>query len=350
MNLTPEMELIMEGLLAPLAYPLDAGKRVYMGFMLSAALLALLVYCIEARHRNHFNWKAALTYLFPRRIWTHRSARLDYQLLFANSAIKLLLIAPVVFSVLPVALATIELLKAWFGEPPGWKPDPVIISLLFTLILFLIDDFTRFVLHALMHKVPLLWEFHKVHHSAQVLTPFTVYRTHPVENFLYGCRLVIAQGMAIGLCFYWFGPRLTALDIAGANLFTYLFNLTGSNLRHSHVWLSYGPWLEKLFISPAQHQIHHSCSQQHHDRNFGAFLAIWDLLFGSLLLAKDNRSVRLGLDLKNRRYHRQTLTSAYAAPFRMLWQRFIPSPKKRCSGEFAAKVSAPSPQANSTQR
>lgn len=326
MDLT--LEAVFKGMLAPLAYPLDAGKRIYLGFLLSAAMLALLVYCIEAKRNNNRSFKAALAYVFPLRIWWHRSARLDYQLLFVNAGLKLLVIAPIIFSAVPVALSVTQRLEWLFGHAPDWRPEPLTISLTFTLILFLIDDFTRFLLHTLMHRIPMLWEFHKVHHSATVLTPITVYRTHPVENLLYAGRLVVAEGMAMGLCFYLFGPRLTALDIAGANLFTYLFNLTGSNLRHSHVWLSYGPWLEKIFISPAQHQIHHSCRREHHDRNFGTFLAIWDLLFGSLTLAQGNRRIRLGLERRSRGYHQQSLITAYAAPFQMLWLRYFSSSRK----------------------
>ena len=56
----------------------------------------------------------------------------------------------------------------------------------------------------------------------------------------------------------------------------------GSNLRHSHVGIQYWKWVEYIFISPAQHQLHHSIAKEHHDKNFGAALAIWDWLFGSL--------------------------------------------------------------------
>nr|WP_216092588.1 sterol desaturase family protein [Candidatus Marithrix sp. Canyon 246] len=47
---------------------------------------------------------------------------------------------------------------------------------LFTLSLFIFSDLTRYLLHRLLHSIPILWEFHKVHHSAKVLNPFTFYR------------------------------------------------------------------------------------------------------------------------------------------------------------------------------
>jgi sterol desaturase/sphingolipid hydroxylase (fatty acid hydroxylase superfamily) len=163
------------------------------------------------------------------------------------------------------------------------------VTALFTIALFVADDFTRFLLHWMMHKVPALWALHRVHHSAEVLTPITIYRVHPLESFFYSLRLILAQGIVLGIFFYGFGMRLSAWEVAGANAITYCLNLAGANLRHSHVWLSFGPWLEYLFISPAQHQIHHSEQPEHFDRNFGAFLAIWDLLFRSLYRAAGQR-------------------------------------------------------------
>ena len=66
--------------------------------------------------------------------------------------------------------------------------------------------------------------------------------------------------------------------------------MTGSNLRHSHINIKYWKWLEYIFISPAQHQLHHSIAQEHYDKNFGAALAIWDWLFGSLHLSEEEKA------------------------------------------------------------
>jgi sterol desaturase/sphingolipid hydroxylase (fatty acid hydroxylase superfamily) len=67
-------------------------------------------------------------------------------------------------------------------------------------------------------------------------------------------------------------------------------------LQHSHVWLSYGPILEHLLISPAQHQIHHSRLDAHHGRNFGTTLALWDWLFGTLYVIRGREDLSFGLD------------------------------------------------------
>jgi len=81
----------------------------------------------------------------------------------------------------------------------------------------------------------------------------------------------------------------------GVNLLVFLFHVTGSNLRHSHVDIRYPRWLEHLLISPAQHQIHHSIAEEHYDKNFGAALAVWDWLFGSLHVSEGQHDLEFGL-------------------------------------------------------
>ena len=105
--------------------------------------------------------------------------------------------------------------------------------LAYTLTLFLSGDFTRYWLHRLMHSVPFLWEFHKVHHSAEVLTPITFYRVHPVENLLFGLRYSLSAGLVTGVFLYFFGAGLALLDVLGVNLFVYIAHVVGDNLRHS---------------------------------------------------------------------------------------------------------------------
>src|SRR5690606_8932304 len=138
--------------------------------------------------------------------------------------------------------------------------------------------------------------FHKVHHSAQVLTPFTVHRVHPVESLLFTLRGSLVTGVTTGVFFFLFRDRAVQYDILGANAVGIVFNATLANLRHSHVWISFGPALERVFISPAQHQLHHSLAASDYDRNYGSALAVWDWAFGSLLVAGKRRRIEVGLD------------------------------------------------------
>lgn len=281
-------------MLRVLRSPLDSDQRMYWPYLLSALVLALGV-LLHRRRRQAGAWQplAALRELFSPRIWWHPSARLDYALFVLNPLVRSLLLVGGL-SMVPVALAVADLLKGGWGASSLYLSDWQVAAL-FTSALFIADDFTRYWLHRFLHRIRALWALHRLHHSAEVLTPITVYRMHPLESGLYSLRMVVTQGLVVGVFFYLFGMRLSAWEVAGANLFTYAFNMAGSNLRHSHVWLSFGPWVERIVISPAQHQIHHSDRPEHFDRNFGSFLAVWDWLFGTLVLARGQVVTGFGL-------------------------------------------------------
>jgi sterol desaturase/sphingolipid hydroxylase (fatty acid hydroxylase superfamily) len=89
--------------------------------------------------------------------------------------------------------------------------------------------------------------------------------------------------------------ELDLLSIFGVNIVLLLYFAFAFQLRHSHIWLSYGPILSWIFISPAQHQIHHSMERRHVDKNFGFTLAIWDAMFGCLYVPKERERFRFGV-------------------------------------------------------
>lgn len=316
-------------------YANDANKRIYIGYLLSSLLLAVPVYVSFKRGSAQSSTPSStlpstqpptqpaslsgfFRFLFPKSIWFSKSAKQDYVLWVLNRIVKALLFAPLILTMVPIAIGLSDILDETFGKHAPLSTNPTVVIATFTLLLFLFDDFTRFILHYVLHKVPFLWEFHKVHHSAKVLTPFTIYRSHPVETYLYACRMAIAQGAAVGVGYYLFGPRLSMFDIAGANVFVFVFNLFGSNLRHSHVWLSWGNKVEKWFISPAQHQIHHSDNPVHFDKNLGSALSIWDRVFGTFVLAsavkyKDGERLTFGISQTDPGH--SSVLAAYVSPF-----------------------------------
>ena len=165
-----------------------------------------------------------------------------------------------------------------------------------------------------MHKWHILWALHKVHHSATSLTPMTVFRTHPLEGVLFSLRSAITQAITISSFVFLFGSNVDLVTVLGANIFVFLFNILGSNLRHSHIGIRYWKWLEHLLISPAQHHVHHSILKNHHDKNFGAAFAIWDWMFGSLHHSEDTDKLVLGIE-KNPSIKVHTLTTLYFRPF-----------------------------------
>lgn len=289
---------------------LDPSKRVFVGYLLLAAEIGALVWLAQGR-----SWRRFPRAVLSRRIWWSPSARADYQILVINQ-ILFLFLAPLLLSHLTLATWLFEALHRWVGVRPDWGAHwPAwTIPLLFTLTLFLVDDFARFWVHWLMHRVRWLWAFHQVHHSARVLTPLTVLRTHPVEGVLFTLRSALVNGVCIGGFVFFFDHRVDLVLVLGGNVFVFLFNLAGSNLRHSHCYLRYPAWLERWLISPAQHQLHHSAAPRHFDRNFGAVLAIWDRLFGSWLASEAKAPTRFGVT-RRRQPGEQTLATLYGGPF-----------------------------------
>jgi sterol desaturase/sphingolipid hydroxylase (fatty acid hydroxylase superfamily) len=165
---------------------------------------------------------------------------------------------------------------------------------IFTIFTFLIDDFSRFFTHYIFHKVPFLWRFHRVHHSAEVLTPITLHRSHPVESVIMFFRNILTYSISTAIFIYLYRTQLSGYEILGVNALGLSFNFALSNLRHSHVPVKFGA-LESIFISPYQHQLHHSNSPEHFNKNYGICLSIWDKLFGSLLKSKGQKIKAFGL-------------------------------------------------------
>lgn len=304
------LEVYFSGLLDSF---LDPRKRVSMGYLVCALLIGL-AYWVWFRQPS---LKGALAALFSNKIWLSLSAKADYKITLINQWLMLLL-SPLLFSQLALATALFFWFYELFPARPLWLShcSSFSISLIFTIGYFVLDDFARFYVHRLLHRWPLLWAFHKVHHSAQRLTPFTVFRTHPVESVIFSLRSVFTQGIAIGIFVFFLGDRADLVTVLGANVFVFVFNLLGSNLRHSHIPIRYWKPLEKVFISPAQHQIHHSLAQRHWEKNYGVTLAIWDWFFGSLHHSEPNQ--RLCFGLKGHKQH--TLKALYFEPFIDTWK------------------------------
>lgn len=303
-------------------YLFDANKRIFHLYLLGAIVLAVPVYIKQITHELPENKKSLLgflRFLTPWKIYSAASARHDYLLLFINKLIKAAIFPLIIFAMAPIAIGFSNILEWIFGVIEPIAISATAIVFIFTLLLFIFDDFTRFYLHYSLHKYAILWEFHKVHHSATVLTPFTIYRSHPIENLLYAFRMTLTQGVVVGLCYYLFGPTLKMVDILGANLFIFLFNIFGSNLRHSHIRFSWGDKLEKWLISPAQHQIHHGELPSQHHSNFGTCLAIWDRMWGFLQLSSQVGKLTYGI----KGVKHSSMMQIYLEPFKRVGYRLL---------------------------
>jgi sterol desaturase/sphingolipid hydroxylase (fatty acid hydroxylase superfamily) len=276
-------------LATPFFYFSDPSKRLFWGYLLSSGLLGLGYAYARGRNADR---TLPLANLLTRAYWWNRSTRQDYVLLFINATLKVGVYIPLIGGQLAFAIMTARFLNQSVADAPQVAISSITVSLLFTLSAFTFDDFTRFLTHRGMHAWGPLWRCHRVHHAATILTPFTVFRTHPVESLINYCRAVCALGFITGLFIWGFGQHLQVWDILGVNALGFVVTALGANLRHSHIPLSFGA-LEKWLVSPAQHQLHHSLD--HHHPNFGSFLSCWDRWFGSWMPGTEANDLRFGL-------------------------------------------------------
>ncbi|MDQ2093715.1 sterol desaturase family protein [Rhodalgimonas zhirmunskyi] len=295
----------LQSLPTPFEGLFDGRERLFWLYLLGSALIALVLMLAAG------NWPSRARI---RAYWLSRDARLDALYFLVAWGLRTALIIPLVLSVQTVAVWVLHALNATF-EPPflAWAYRDIVLA--YTLALFLLSDFTRYWLHRLMHRSRWLWPFHRVHHAAKVLTPLLVYRIHPLESLLFALRHAAVAGAVTGVFIFLFGARLDLFTIFGENLFIVALFAFTANLRHSHVRLSYGRWLEHILVSPAQHQIHHD--RRHLNTNFGSCLALWDWMFGTLKLPLETQGAPdYGIGPRGTRY--SSVSALLLEPFRDL--------------------------------
>ncbi len=296
---------------------LNPRRRLFWGYLISALIIAILWLCIIKKKKI----RQALRTIFDRSVWLSKSSRAD-MVCFIINRIFMVICRPILITQIFIATALYHALHLQQIVPIGlFETTPVWLStLLFTSFFFLLDDFSRFALHLALHKVPSLWEFHKFHHSAETLTPLTVTRTHPVEAILFTLRSSIIQGGTIAIFIFLFGQQLSLFTILGVNVFVVLFHGLGSNLRHSHISVSYPNVIENCLMSPAQHHLHHSSSQKHFDKNFGVALSIWDKMAGSFMYSS-RETLEFGIGAETKEYTR-TVAHMYLFPIKKVLKNF----------------------------
>jgi sterol desaturase/sphingolipid hydroxylase (fatty acid hydroxylase superfamily) len=206
-----------------------------------------------------------------------------------------------------------------FGAHDGIDSNGFVGKSIATLAIFIAYELGYWVDHYLSHRVPLLWEFHKVHHTAEVLSPLTNFRVHPVDSIVFGNFLGVFIGATNGVLHYLgFGSPFGS--DASASVVLVAFMWVFGHLQHSHFWIPMTGALGRVILSPAHHQIHHSDNPKHFNRNFGSCLSIWDWLFGTLHVPeRDREDLAFGVGHHTPDDH--TLVGGLLAPFARAWRR-----------------------------
>lgn len=281
----------------PLYYLTNPEHRIYFWYLISSLLLAAFLYLTTQKSKN---LKSFFQYFFNPKVLFHNSSRSDLYLFLFNFWIKTFLIAPIIFTQVKVIYLVKGSCEYLFPHFIPLNVNPIQYSILYSFVFFITSDFSRYILHYALHKNSFLWEIHKVHHSAKVLTPITLYRTHPIEAILFLLRQIIVVGFITGIFSFFIEGDYPMITVIGVQALGFLFNFFGANLRHSHVPFTFGHFLESAFISPLMHQMHHSKAYKKNSKNFGSCLAIWDILFKTYL-RPDFKPIRFGLSKSQRK-------------------------------------------------
>lgn len=149
---------------------------------------------------------------------------------------------------------------------------------------FLLRDFVQWWTHRLLHRVPWLWEFHKVHHSVEQMGFAAHLRYHWMENVVYRTIEYIP---------------LALIGIGLRDFFIiHIFTLAVGHFNHSNLKINLGP-LKYLFNNPQMHIWHHARAVpegRHFGVNFGITLSVWDYLFGTNYQPQEGRDIELGFE------------------------------------------------------
>ena len=144
---------------------------------------------------------------------------------------------------------------------------PAWLKLVLSVMMF---DLVTYWFHRTAHRLPLVWRFHRVHHSDTSMDASSNFRGHPIELI------------------FWFGPsNIVAAAIFGlSNLSLGVYFLIATPLFFlEHTNIKFPTWIDKtiglVFTTPNMHKVHHEQDQFYTDSNYADIFILWDRIFGT---------------------------------------------------------------------
>jgi sterol desaturase/sphingolipid hydroxylase (fatty acid hydroxylase superfamily) len=191
----------------------------------------------------------------------------------------------VTFATNAVFSAVLVLALVWSeARGVGLLPRLALHPMMAGIIVVVALDFTFYVAHVAMHRVPVLWRFHRVHHADPAVDVTTTIRQHPGESVV---RYAAMAACAIPLGA---GPEAFALYRAWAAL--------NGLLEHANVRAP--AHLDRVLALvttwPHMHKVHHSRRASETDTNYGNILSVWDRLLGTYTPSARGSRIAYGLD------------------------------------------------------
>lgn len=141
---------------------------------------------------------------------------------------------------------------------PGWLAG---------IVCFLALDLAIWAQHLAVHKIPVLWRVHRVHHADVDIDVTTALRFHPIE---------------IVLSMVWKMIVVVALGAPPLSVFLFEVVLNGMamfNHANFHIPARIDRLLRAIVVTPDMHRVHHSVDIAETDSNYGFNLSVWDRLF-----------------------------------------------------------------------
>lgn len=205
---------------------------------------------------------AAWEMIAPRRVLSDSKKRRW----FTNLSLVVINTIVVRFSVpiLPIGMAVMAQERGWgilnLFTLPDWMKIVLAVMAL---------DFVVYIQHVLFHFLPILWRFHKMHHTDLDLDVTSGNRFHPIE-------IVISLGIKLAAVAL-IGPSALAVVV-----FEVILNAT-AQFNHGNIRLpeTVDRWLRLFVVTPDMHRVHHSVIPRETNSNFGFNQPWWDRLCGT---------------------------------------------------------------------
>ncbi len=172
-------------------------------------------------------------------------------------------------------------------ENQGWQ---VGINYLFNLpvwaaavVSFLLLDYSNYLWHILLHKLPFLWRFHLVHHTDLDLDITTAFRFHFGEMI----GSVVFRGLAV---------LLIGVSPIMVILYEIVFE-AATQFHHSNTKLPFAleKTLSKIIVTPRMHGIHHSMVKTETDSNYSVIFSFWDRMHRTIVLNVHQNEIVTGV-------------------------------------------------------
>lgn len=144
--------------------------------------------------------------------------------------------------------------------------------LLKMILVFILLDYSNYIWHILLHKLPILWRFHVVHHTDLDLDITTAFRFHFGEMI----GSVIFRGAAVIL-------------VGASPMLVLIYEIAyeaANQFHHSNIKLALGfeKILNYIIVTPRMHGIHHSMIRKETDSNYSIIFSFWDRIHKTVRL------------------------------------------------------------------